>query len=785
MVNIMSIKRFYTINFIFSAHILRRENILALLSMMCMAVKAQTTVTLTIVDRDAATVSSFTNTTAGAPKTIANLPVMVTACDSTFRVVTGTNGTAAFTVFSPACTRVRIRIKSSFYENVDTLLDCTPPTAGHSIPVQKKTQRIKQVEVVAFRPVAKNDAQKSVYTIDTRGLLKTTKADRALAFLPGIEVTNGSYTLLGQTRNMRIKVDGKPASVDELKAINARDIARVEVREMTKDDDSGTAGEINIVKRRQEHPKIYATLSTWTGVLRPQVGTYDNFGFQNRKWDVIAYVNLVRHTQQSETAVDRYFANPALPVQHLTLNRTIKTMQDAERIKINYLPSDRVTVTLSAYHNGYPADATDSGTEFTGTSYLRTSNEHIDHYGGYTNLGYRFNDKNSVTLKGNYYYYSYSIEYPGGNIDNYKSSMREYSGELLWENRSRLFGSDHDINAGVKNIFRQNLTSSVHHPRKNYSIQQLYLTDFFSLSKRLSANIILKGEMDNQRGRQYYAFLPSLRLNYNLPGRTSLTASYQRRITRPSVDYTNSDTLFINDYTKRVGNAGLQAQRNDGLGLSWRKQIKSAYLTLSANYEHEADVISEVYATSGNYDVTTYANIGSSDYAAMSANYTQRFFRNRMNVSLSLTGFHKIYHMNRQLDAVAWCVPTKGWGWNANVNMSYLSSKGWMYTVSSNYRPKSYSLNGVFHRNPQLFLTVTKSLFKDRLELELNFLNSLVYCWGTRSETFFNNMRQQTTRKLYANNITISVAWNIGRQFRSRRVADGISNDDIVTKKGE
>lgn len=718
-------------------------------------------------------------------KHVSNIPVKIIACDSLFTHTTDMDGQVSFTILSPECRRVKVLIKSKFYENLDTTIYVDEASANHHITIHSKVQKIKQVEVVAYRRIAKNNAEKSVYQIDTHGLLKTTNAEKALSFLPGLVADNGSYTLTGQSRKCRIKIDGREATSEELKAINAKDILRVEVREMTKDDDSGTAGEINVIKRRVQQPKVYTHLSAWTGVLRPQIGTYDNFAYQSKRWDIIASLNLVRHTLQSESNVTRYFNSQPMQPQQLSLSRTIKTVQDAERIKINFFATDKLTLTASAYHSGYPSDATDSGKDFSGHCYLRTSNEKIDHSGGYANMGYKWNERNTLTLKGNYYYYRYAIDYPGSDIERYRSAMREYTGELLWETRRRIWGHDHDINVGFKNVYRENSTSSAAGVHTGYSIQQLYLTDYYAFTRDFSAYVILKGEHDNLGHRHNIVFLPSLRLNYNLKKRGSLSASYQRRITRPSVDYLNADTLFINDYTRHVGNPGLRSQHNDAFGLSWRKQIRKAYLTLSANYEREADIISQIYITPDNYDVTTYANIGRSDYAALSANITQRFCQNRMNVSLSITGFHRSYQLDDAYSQNTLIQTVKGWGWNGNLNMSYLSTKGWMYMLSANYRPKSYSLNGTFHRNPNLFLTISKNLFNDRLELGLDFVNSFVYCWNTRSNTYFRDMHQQSTRRQYANNITISVAWNIGKQFRSRRVASGISNDDIVTKKGE
>lgn len=335
-------------------------------------------------------------------KHVSNIPVKIIACDSLFTHTTGMDGQVSFTILSPDCRRVKVLIKSKFYENLDTTIYVDEASANHHITIHSKVQKIKQVEVVAYRRIAKNNAEKSVYQIDTHGLLKTTNAEKALSFLPGLVADNGSYTLTGQSRKCRIKIDGREATSEELKAINAKDILRVEVREMTKDDDSGTAGEINVIKRRVQQPKVYTHLSAWTGVLRPQIGTYDNFAYQSKRWDIIASLNLVRHTIQSESNVTRYFNSQPMQPQQLSLSRTIKTVQNAEHIKINFFATDKLTLTASAYHSGYPSDATDSGKDFSGHSYLRTSNEKIDHSGGYANMGYKWNERNTLTLKGNY-----------------------------------------------------------------------------------------------------------------------------------------------------------------------------------------------------------------------------------------------------------------------------------------------------------------------------------------------------------------------------------------------
>ena len=109
-------------------------------------------------------------------KHVSNIPVKIIACDSLFTHTTGMDGQVSFTILSPECRRVKVLIKSKFYENLDTTIYVDEASANHHITIHSKVQKIKQVEVVAYRRIAKNNAEKSVYQIDTHGLLKTTNA---------------------------------------------------------------------------------------------------------------------------------------------------------------------------------------------------------------------------------------------------------------------------------------------------------------------------------------------------------------------------------------------------------------------------------------------------------------------------------------------------------------------------------------------------------------------------------------------------------------------------------
>lgn len=709
-----------------------------------------------------------------------NILVKMVICNKALQEQTDKEGCATFHIVSEdTCKEAKIIVESKLYEKIDTLLNISKGQT--QITLTPKTQQLKQVEVVAYRRIAKTTAEKTVYTLDTSGFLKTTKANKALEFLPGVEAIDNIYTIIGKSHQAKIKINGIPASPDELKTIEVKDIDKVEVRDLSKDDNDHFSGEINIIKKRHTEKKIYGFLSAWTGLLHPQYGTLNTLNYQSKYWDIMMLVNLVTSDQKSEDKVYRKYENQSEQV--LSTNRMIKAKQELEIFKASYFPTKKFNLTLKLEHSKNPGRYTENVNDFDGSNYQRKYDEKIHQYDSYVNASYKFNDKNRLLMKGSFLYYKYTNDYADTPQLNYKSAMREYSSEIVSENDDIKFLGMNDITTGFKNIFRQNITHTL--GTLSYSMQQLYFTDYHSYNNAFSSYLILKGETDNQGPKRTYSFQPSLRLNYNLGKAGSLAANYERRILRPSVDYLNTDTLYISAYQHSVGNKNLKAQHSDAFSLTYSKQIGKGYLTTAANYEYAANIIDQIYNNKSNFDVTTYENIGTSNYASLSANYMQRFCKNRMNLSLSLSGDYRNYDIKSEFKSQALIIPTKGFGYSTTLNMSYLSTKGWMYSLTGTFRPRTLSLSSIYHKNPSVYLTVQKSFFKDKLDLELDFLKSLVYFWNTHTEYQFRNLQQQSERKTHVNNITISATWNFGKRFAKRKVAENITNDDITLKKQE
>lgn len=709
-------------------------------------------------------------------KPVKGIIVAINACGKDFKLKTKEDGTVKFN--NANCASINIHIGNKFYEDVDTLINSAGSDA--KIALKDKIIGLEDIEVKAFRPMLKGNAEKTIYSIDTRGLLKNAKANDALRFLPGVVAENDTYKILGKTSNARLKIDGVAASAEELKMLKATDIKQVEVYNISSDDTAGSSGEINIIRRRHERPRIYGTAQVWTNLLHPFLGNFDTFMYQNKKWDLGARLNYVTNKQRMENGVERQY--PATHrIESLYEDRRFDVTQFSQALKVGYYPNSNASITTKLSHDKYSSDITHDTRGFEGKRTNTSAKEDIEHYLALLNGFLKIGKNNSLLLKGNYHKYRYTTRYITGYDDFYRLSMDEFIAELVSENNKISWLWDDNVRIGLKSVWRRN--DSYAAERGIYGIQQLHASLSHNFGKKLSMLLILKGETDNLNHERSYEFLPSVRMNYNMGKAGTLSANYQRNVIRPSIDYMNSDTLRVSEFQIWVGNPNLASQHNDAFELSYRKQVKLAYLTFAANYNRQKGIINPAYLDPHDYNTYTYENIGGMDEASLSANWTQRLCKGRLNLSFTLAGLYTNYDVVPRFADAVLMVPEKGFGLSTNLNFSYLTTKQWQYSLQCSYRPQTYSFNTISYQKPLLMGSITKAFINDKLEVSVNFYNSLLYLNRTHDTSKFREMQQRSWRRMYMNRIDLSLTWNFGKWFRGRKGAEAVDNNDIELRK--
>ena len=107
-------------------------------------------------------------------KPVKGIIVAINACGKDFKLKTKEDGTVKFN--NANCASINIHIGNKFYEDVDTLINSAGSDA--KIALKDKIIGLEDVEIKAFRPMLKGNAEKTIYSIDTRGLLKNAKAEQ-------------------------------------------------------------------------------------------------------------------------------------------------------------------------------------------------------------------------------------------------------------------------------------------------------------------------------------------------------------------------------------------------------------------------------------------------------------------------------------------------------------------------------------------------------------------------------------------------------------------------------
>lgn len=108
-----------------------------------------------------------------------------------------------------------------------------------------------------------------------------------------------------------------------------------------------------------------------------------------------------------------------------------------------------------------------------------------------------------------------------------------------------------------------------------------------------------------------------------------------------------------------------------------------------------------------------------------------------------------------------------------------------MYNLYGTYSPRNLKFSSIRHSHPNIGVQINKNFCNDRLELGLSFTNTFVYFLSSYTDYQFKNIIQRSAQKTYLYNFSISIGWNFGKNFRLRKTASDISNDDLILEKGK
>ena len=652
--------------------------------------------------------------------------------------------------------------------------------------VVEKQGELQEVKVMGYKRVAQDDAKKTVYQLSS-SLPKNTTADVALLEVPELQKGNSGFRVNGNDRPCRLLIDGIDADMKELESLKVSDVSRVEIKTISTEGNQ-YGGEINVIRKRHDR-MLNGSVSYSNGTLREYESLYPTVSYRDSKLEIYTVGTLLHNKQEGSMRLERETTDNTR--RRYTMYSDNSIWQYYGMVKASYEFSPKLSAYASYTYSGFGTknqksfeDIIDINQDDDETEMTKGKNESKDDVGSHlVNVVVKMmHDKNNrLFLKGRFH--SYKNGYQMENIDDsqYESKMNEYSIEALQDMDSlRLFGGWHDMNIGLRGVFRNN--KSMGRKATGNNVYVAYVNDNIKLSKRLSLYWQLKADCEEYlltgRTKRELALLPSAILNYSMP-KSSLKLSAERFVFRPSIDYLNTDRYYSSEVSQTYGNADLNSQYMQRVQLSYGQQVKGAQLNFGIGYRYATDIIMDIYGADLNS--TTYMNAGYSNLTTLTASYMQPLLKNRLILNASTALKYYDDRIDSKLKGSVQSTDVNGWGFDASAYVRYVSTKGWMYSANGSISTNIYDINARKTSAPILTLSVSKTLIKDCLTLSARMQG--VPKMKQTTHHHFRTAWQRTESETNMSNIILTAKWYFGRQFTKRDMGTSISVSDITTKE--
>ena len=671
----------------------------------------------------------------------------------------------------------KVSIHAFMYQSKDTTLTLSQ-TKIHEIRLNHL--ELQEVKVTGYKRIASTSANKTTFDIDRRGFPVNAKADMALSRLPGVMKSGDSFSLPGNNKPTSLRIDDREVDIKELMTLDLKDIERVEVlRHGT--DEASDGGVINVIKKKHLPSLVKGQMSlSAANFSEERYGTFPQITLRTQSIEFTAFLSGHLSNQHSWQTIawneeQNYHSDKSAKVGQCTANA---------KLSIFATPKFKVSLAYTFFGFNSKINAqTESKAGFSGKQKI------TEGYGSH-NINivscYEISKNKLLNLKARFRKYKSTNENDQPVSLIYETGMNELTGELSYQaNNLHFIGKGNDLQMGYKNIYRQHLLSA--YTRKFYTnIHNLFLTESFSLGGPFDAYVAIRNEWTANRMEtkhsNYYTLLPTLVLNANSKI-GSISASYSRKINRPSVDYLNPETFYVSEHEQFQGNINLAPQYTNNFSLQIRKQLRNSYLNAFATYAHTTNLIELVF--SDNLDCSTYENAARANIYRMGAGIYLPMLNHKLNINFNMSVNHEQYKLyNRFAEKTLMRnIQQSGWTVNSALNLSFSAPKGWYFNLNGNYINKSFDLNSSTTHRPSLSILVKRSFLKDLLELSLNYQD--VFGWNQRTTTIyhFKTGFRTITSKLSTSSISLSANITFGKSFRTRRVGTNINNDDTKTKE--
>jgi outer membrane cobalamin receptor len=758
----------------------------------------------------------------------------VTVQDSTGiikRVASDVNGKFEFSLDSAG--KYAVLIQSIGYRTFkrEVTIDETSDNVDFgSISLSPGSEEIKEVVVVAQKPLVRTEVDKIIYSIESDPESKTSNALEMLRKVPLVTVDGEDNIQVKGTSNFKILLNGKTSSMlsqnskDVLRSIPANTIKDIEVitNPSSKYEAEGTGGIINIITTKKQLEgivgRINAGINTRGG---SNVGIYAaskirkfgfSFNYSLNDWRQPKsenYSKLENFTSETFRYTESEGTN-----KYQGFSNFINGESSYEIDSLNL-----ISLAFWAYRGNYEGHA-EQVTHDYNTEYLLSrefsnvmKNNNI---WGYVsgNIDYqRTYKKPDKTLT-----VSYKLEAMPGKQDyendingmlNYSSFRQRSSNDASGsEHTFQLDYVDpltkmHQIESGVKYILRHN-TSNSEVSRYDYDLNDWFRDDLRNSDLKYDQHVIglyagyvlklkkisfrtglraeetinqgyFKSAKDTTFTNRMPNLVPYITLSKEMNKGQNLILSYTQKLSRPGIWYLNpyindSDPLNIN-----YGNPDLDAEVSHTFDLSYGKFAAKYNMNISINAALMNNSIQSISAIgSTGVKSTTYKNIGKTQQYGSYAYGSLRPGK-KLTLNTNLGFNYSIYESNDSRK-----LRNEGFSFSGSMDMRYTAWKGGNISAYTGYYSPSINLQGQSGYYWYSNIGLSQELFKKKFSVSISVSNPFLrrFKWKNsfNDPTFHQNMVEYYYGRMLRINLSYSFGQMNGEIKKARR---GIRNEDV------
>ncbi len=770
---------------------------------------------------DSATKKTLDYTTVGL-KTEKNIPVK--------SVLTKTDGSFLFSGIKAG--KYLVSVISVGYQTKTIKVDLGDGAKTRDLGIifiPTKTNQLKEVVVMADKPIIKQEVDRISYDLQADPESKTNTVMEMMRKVPLLSVDAEDNILLKGDANYKILINGKPSSMmernakDVLKSMPASSIQNIEVitTPPSKYDAEGIAGLINIITNKKVDNGYNASINLSHRFPAGGPGMGGNFTLKQGKFGISAFggansseIPLTQNgTLRTTTGTNASSLSQFLTRESENRNGYLGGELSYEIDSLNLISGQ---FNVNGNSNESLTNQNSELSNQTGSlqRYNLAGNNLSDGKGMDASLNYQlgFKKNKARLLTFSYRFYDYT-----NGQNNLLRSSNQFKYNIADYNQVNEGGSAEQtvqidyvhpvkkltIEAGLKGIRRKNesdfqfmsLNSAsgqfVTDPTRSnvfdniqevlgaYNTYQYNTKNWgFKGGFRLEQTIIDADfvSSNSQVRQEYLNLIPSVSINRKLKNMSNINLGFSQRIQRPGIYQLNPFVDRSNPNFESSGNPNLHPTVGSNLSIGYSKSKKGSF-----NYILGYGLFKDLIMPVSVFDPVSYITKNSFDNTGRA-----RLFTFNMNVNYPITkkmnftfnggiAHGRVHAMVNNI-----LVRNQGFMYNFSSSASYRFEKGWRASSNIHFNGPNLSVQGSSNTFFGSSFSVNKDIIKDKLSFSAATSNPFSKYRNNIRESFGPDFFQTNNNRAFYRGFNTSLSYKFGKlKSTIKKNSRGIRNDDV------